>query len=342
MQLPRPAAPAHRRAGRDRAPASRPVPRPGSGARVRDRPRSSAARKSRTGSRAAGRRICSVSRNGQESPRLCDGRRAPACLRESLRAPVRLRARSAAPSVSTSKPSAVTSTRVLPLRRQRVVLGDDGPAIAEQLHVTPAGIDHRLDREGHARLELEPGARLAVVQYLRVLVEDAADAVAAVLTHDRIALGLDILLDGMCPRSPSRRPGATCRMPRHMASKPMLHSRRAWTEQSPTWNMRLVSPWKPSLMTVMSTIDDVAGPQLPVPGNAMADDVVDRGADRLRKSLVIQGCGDGLLHLDDIVVANPVDFAGGDAGHDARCRSCPGRRRPGGRRRASPAARQAT
>ncbi len=43
-------------------------------------------------------------------------------------------------------------------------------------------------------------------------------------------------------------------MPRHMASNPISHNRRAWIEGSPIRNMRLVSPWKPSLMTVMSTL----------------------------------------------------------------------------------------
>ncbi len=39
-----------------------------------------------------------------------------------------------------------------------------------------------------------------------------------------------------------------------MASKATRQSRSASTEGLPTWNMRLVSPWKPSLMTVTSTL----------------------------------------------------------------------------------------
>jgi hypothetical protein len=31
------------------------------------------------------------------------------------------------------------------------------------------------------------------------------------------------------------------------------HRRRAWIDGSPTQNIRLVSPWKPSRMTVTST-----------------------------------------------------------------------------------------
>jgi len=41
-------------------------------------------------------------------------------------------------------------------------------------------------------------------------------------------------------------------MPSHMHSNATSLSRRAATEGSPTENIRLVSPWKPSLMTVMS------------------------------------------------------------------------------------------
>src|SRR2546423_13044107 len=42
------------------------------------------------------------------------------------------------------------SDRMLELRRQRTVLGDRGPAVAENLHFVSAGVDHRLDREEHA------------------------------------------------------------------------------------------------------------------------------------------------------------------------------------------------
>ena len=38
---------------------------------------------------------------------------------------------------------------VLPLRRQRVILGDDGPAVGQQPHVALARVDHRLDGNRH-------------------------------------------------------------------------------------------------------------------------------------------------------------------------------------------------
>src|SRR5690349_10243243 len=85
---------------------------------------------------------------------------------------------------------------MLPLRREAVVLGDDGPAVGELADRRLAGIDHRLDSEGHTGLEGEPGARLAVVQDLRLLMELAADAVTAELAHDREPGFLGTRLDG--------------------------------------------------------------------------------------------------------------------------------------------------
>src|SRR5262245_2972597 len=78
-----------------------------------------------------------------------------------------------------------------------MIFRDDGPAVSEQLHVAPPGVDHRFYGERHAGLEHEAGSRIAVVQDLRVLVEDPADAVSAILADDRIALAFDERLDRM-------------------------------------------------------------------------------------------------------------------------------------------------
>ena len=62
-------------------------------------------------------------------------------------------------------------------------------------------------------------------------------------------------------------------------------------------------------------VDDVAVPEGPVGGNAVADDMVDRGAAALRIAAIAEGGGDRAAgaHLgeDDV-----VELAGGDAGHD--------------------------
>jgi hypothetical protein len=60
----------------------------------------------------------------------------------------------------------------------------------------PAEIDHRLDGEDHAGLERDTFARAAVVQDVRHVVEQAADAMAAKIAHDAAALALGEILDG--------------------------------------------------------------------------------------------------------------------------------------------------
>src|SRR3546814_9216562 len=47
---------------------------------------------------------------------------------------------------------------MLELRRERAVARHRGPAVVEHLHRIFAGVDHRLDREEHARLEFRAGA----------------------------------------------------------------------------------------------------------------------------------------------------------------------------------------
>jgi hypothetical protein len=47
----------------------------------------------------------------------------------------------------------------------------------------------------------------------------------------------------------------------------------------------------------------------------VADDVVDRCADRLRKAAIAERCRDGLLPIDDVVVADAVEFLGRNAGN---------------------------
>src|SRR3546814_15597294 len=84
---------------------------------------------------------------------------------------------------------------VLPLRRQLAILGDRGPAIAKQAGFRATLVDHRLDGEGHAFLELHAGAGTAVMQNLRLLMEDLADAVATVFADHGEPILLGMFLD---------------------------------------------------------------------------------------------------------------------------------------------------
>ena len=61
-------------------------------------------------------------------------------------------------------------------------------------------------------------------------------------------------------------------------------------------------------------IDDVAALEFLRTGNAVADRVIDRGTDRFRKSLVIQRCGNDLLHIDHVVVTDAVQLVRGYTG----------------------------
>ena len=59
-------------------------------------------------------------------------------------------------------------------------------------------------------------------------------------------------------------------------------------------------------------IDDVAVFQFAaVGGDAVADHVVDRGADRAGEAIVVKRGRDGLLGAGNVVVADPVQLAGG-------------------------------
>ena len=61
-------------------------------------------------------------------------------------------------------------------------------------------------------------------------------------------------------------------------------------------------------------VNDIALFQRLIPRYPMADHIINGGADRLRKAPIIKRCGDSLLSIDDIFVADAVQFIGGDTG----------------------------
>jgi hypothetical protein len=128
------------------------------------------------------------------------------------------------------------------------------------------------------------------MQHLRVFVEIAADAMAAEFAHHgesrclRRASGLPRRL------SPRWTPGLYLGDADPHAFMGHLDTRRlARIEVSPTQNMRLVSPCQAVLDDRDVEVDDVALLQRPVVGYAMADLVIDRGADRLGVGRVAGG-----------------------------------------------------
>ncbi len=81
------------------------------------------------------------------------------------------------------------------------------PSARQRMPARPALIIGSIG-EDHAGLQLEPGAGPAVVQHLRLLVELAADAVAAELAHDREAVAFGEALDRVRRCRPGARPAA--------------------------------------------------------------------------------------------------------------------------------------
>src|SRR5260221_1141546 len=82
---------------------------------------------------------------------------------------------------------------VLPLCRQAMVLGDDGPAVGELADRRLACVDHRFDREGHSGPATRPGSGAPIVQDLRLFVEFAPASIAAELAHHAVPLPFSML-----------------------------------------------------------------------------------------------------------------------------------------------------
>ena len=73
---------------------------------------------------------------------------------------------------------------MFPLSRQASVFCDDGPTIAHFFDVPLAGIDHGLDGESHADFEFIQGARFSIMQNLRFLVKDTANAMTTKFSNN--------------------------------------------------------------------------------------------------------------------------------------------------------------
>ncbi len=177
--------------------------------------------------------------------------------------------------------------RVLELRGERAVARHRRPAVGKHLHVRAAEIDHRLDGEEHAGLEHRALALAADVNDVRLVVEEPADAVAAKIAHDAHVVRLDHRLDGgadVADHSAGADRGdaghhrligdldETFGAARHLAHE--IHA------------ARIAVPAVEHKRHV--DVDDVALAQRLVVGNAVADHVVDRGADRLAVAAIHQ------------------------------------------------------
>src|SRR3546814_18309844 len=80
-----------------------------------------------------------------------------------------------------------------------------------------------------------------------------------------------------------------------------------------------ISDWSSDVCSSDLDVDDIPFLQHFRAGNAVADDVIDRGADRLRErrtsaaAAVVQRCRDAVQRADDVLVADAVKLVGGNA-----------------------------
>ena len=204
---------------------------------------------------------------------------------------------------------------MFPLCRERLVLRDHRPAVRQHPHVAATRVDHGLDGEGHAFAQLEAGAGPAIVEDLRVLVIDPADAVAAVLAHHRVLVALGEGLDGVAdvaeegagldhadaaPHGLVTGIGEPTRQHRHVADR--VHA---------------AGVAMPAVADDGDVdVQDVAALQGPVVRDAVADDMIHGGADGLREAAVIEVRGHGFQLVDDELVTAPVELLGAHAGLD--------------------------
>jgi hypothetical protein len=198
---------------------------------------------------------------------------------------------------------------VLELRRELPVDRARGPFVLRvDLHLEPAEVHHRLDREGHAGLHALAGATFSVVFHLRIFVEFAADAVTDEVPDDAASLGLGVLLDG---RADVAEPGPLAhlgdaelqRLAGHLGDVAGFGARRADVERGRRVAVEALVEGR------HVDVDDVAVAQDLFPGDAVADHVVHGRAHALREAPVFQRGGVGTA-LHRVLVHDVVDVVG--------------------------------
>ncbi len=154
------------------------------------------------------------------------------------------------------------------------------------------------------------------MQNVRRCVEGSADAMAAEIAHHAEALAFDVGLDGVADiaqrgTGPHRLHAAHHGVVSHLHEHARLGGRSAGDIHA----ARVAVP--PVENDGYIYIKHVAVEQPAIAGNAVADDVVDRNAGRLREAAIIQRRRNSAM-ADDEIMANPVELAGSDTGPDMR------------------------
>ncbi|MDT4861036.1 hypothetical protein FQZ97_956260 [compost metagenome] len=156
------------------------------------------------------------------------------------------------------------------------------------------------------------------MQHLRFLVVDLSNAMPAVLAHDAETLPVSDRLDGMAHIAQRRsrldlpdagQHGFVCRL-----HQPPRQSGRG------THEVHATGVAEPAILDDSNIdVDDVALLQnLVGRGDAVAHDLIDRGEDGFRITVVPHVGRNGALNIDDVVVADPVQRLRAHTRHDVR------------------------
>ncbi|MNI62892.1 hypothetical protein D3C73_1182290 [compost metagenome] len=86
---------------------------------------------------------------------------------------------------------------MLPLGRERKILGDHGPAIPQRSYTVLSSIEHWLDCEDHARFQSHAFTGVAIMTDLWLIVVNHANAMSTVVTHYAIPFTVRHGLNGV-------------------------------------------------------------------------------------------------------------------------------------------------
>lgn len=197
------------------------------------------------------------------------------------------------------------------LCREAAVLGDDRPAVGFEFYLLFAGIHHGLNGKAHPRPQLCPGARLTIVEHLRILMEFTSDTVPAIFTHDGVVVALDMGLDGVpdIAQAASRSDLLDTDPERLLGDFDQPFGQDGGLSDAE----HLTGIAMEAILDDGNVnVDDIPFFQPLLAGYTVADNLVDRGADRPGKTAVVERRGDGVLFIDNVVVTYFVQFEGGD------------------------------
>ena len=180
-----------------------------------------------------------------------------------------------------------------------------------------ADVDHRLDGEEHAGLELGAGAGAAGVDDLGAVVEQAADAVAAEIADDAVAVRLGMALDGV---------GDVAEMvagPRLLDAEHQAFvgdvDQLARLQRDVADQVHAAGVAVPAVDDRGHVdVDDVAVLERLVAGDAVADDMVDRDAAALGVAAIAERRRHARRRRASCWWTMSSSSCGRDAGHDVR------------------------